>query len=234
MSTYGSIFLVATPIGNLEDITLRALRVLKEVHTVYAEDTRNTRKLFHHYNIENKLDSFHSYNQKKKVHSIINSVKHGNDIAVVSDAGTPGISDPAYLLVKHAVKIGIDIIPVPGASALVSALIGSGLPTDRFYFQGFLPLKKGKQKTLKMLAEMPDSVVIYESIHRLLKSLQKIYEIMGDRYVCVARELTKLHESFYRGYLSDILQNAENIVLKGEVVIVIAGKNFKPIETEVM
>ena len=202
--------------------------------TVFAEDTRNTLKLFHHYSIKNKLDSFHSYNQKKKASSIINSVKSGKNIALVSDAGTPGISDPAYYLVKQAINEGIKIVPVPGASALISGLIASGLPTDRFYFQGFLPLKKGKQKTLKFLAELPNSIVIYESIHRLKKSLQNIYEVMGDRYICIAREITKLHESFYRGNISELLNNEDEIVFKGEVVIVVAGTKFKPIETEVM
>lgn len=234
MNELGTIFLVATPIGNLEDITFRAIRILKEVNTVFAEDTRNTLKLFHHYSIKNKLDSFHSYNQKKKASSIINSVKSGKNIALVSDAGTPGISDPAYYLVKQAINEGIKIVPVPGASALISGLIASGLPTDRFYFQGFLPLKKGKQKTLKFLAELPNSIVIYESIHRLKKSLQNIYEVMGDRYICIAREITKLHESFYRGNISELLNNEDEIVFKGEVVIVVAGTKFKPIETEVM
>ena len=234
MNELGTIFLVATPIGNLEDITFRAIRILKEVNTVFAEDTRNTLKLFHHYSIKNKLDSFHSYNQKKKASSIINSVKSGKNIALVSDAGTPGISDPAYYLVKQAINEGIKIVPVPGASALISGLIASGLPTDRFYFQGFLPLKKGKQKTLKFLAELPNSIVIYESIHRLKKNLQNIYEVMGDRYICIAREITKLHESFYRGNISELLNNEDEIVFKGEVVIVVAGTKFKPIETEVM
>ena len=232
MNEFGTIFLVATPIGNLEDITFRAVRVLKEADVVFAEDTRNTRKLFSHYNIHNKLESFHSHNQKNKVPGILKTLKTGKNIALVSDAGTPGISDPAYYLVKYAVTEKINIVPVPGATALISGLIVSGLPTDRFYFQGFLPLKKGKQKTLKFLAELPNTVVIYESIHRLKKNLQNILEVFGDRYICIAREITKLHETFYRGNLSDLLNKEDEIVFKGEVVLIIAGKKFKPIETE--
>lgn len=232
MNKLGTIYLVATPIGNLEDMTLRAIRILNEVEIVYAEDTRSAQKLFNQFKIRNKIDSFHSYNEKKRAGQVLDFVEKGNNVALISDAGTPGISDPAYSLVKQAINRGISIVPIPGATALVTALIASGLPTDRFYFQGFLPLKKGRQKELTFLSELPHTVIIYESIHRLEKTLNQLYDVFGDRYTCIARELTKIHESFYRGNLKVLLDNFGNMIQKGEVVIVIAGKTFKPIERE--
>ncbi len=229
----GKIYLVSTPIGNMEDITFRAVRVLKEVDIIFAEDTRTSAKLLRHYNISGRVESLFSRNEKRKIPYILSQLGQGLSVAVISDAGTPGISDPAGKLVKEAVINDFEVIPIPGPTALISGLIVSGLPTDRFYFQGFLPLKKGKKKTLKFLAEIPHTIVIYESIHRLPRSLKEIQRVMGDRYICIAREITKMHETFYRGYISEFTEkNPDLIVLKGEIVLIVAGTVFKPLDGE--
>jgi 16S rRNA (cytidine1402-2'-O)-methyltransferase len=220
----GILYVVSTPIGNLEDITLRALRVLKEVDVVAAEDTRHTGLLLKHYGIEKRLESYHDFNKEKKGPALIEELKSGRSIAVTSDAGTPGISDPCYLLVKLAIQENIKIVPVPGASAFLSALVVSGLPTDRFAFEGFLPVKSGKKrKRLKELQEERRTLILYESPHRLLKTLQEIYEILGERKMVVARELTKKFEEIKRGTPEEIIKYFQKSTLKGELVLVVEG-----------
>jgi 16S rRNA (cytidine1402-2'-O)-methyltransferase len=220
----GILYVVSTPIGNLEDITLRALRVLKEVELVAAEDTRHTGLLLKHYGIKNRLESYHDFNKEKKAPALIEELKSGRSVAVTSDAGTPGISDPCYLLVKLAVEEKIKIVPIPGASALLSALVVSGLPTDRFAFEGFLPAKSGKRrKRLEELHQGRRTLILYESPHRLLKTLQDISEILGERKMVVARELTKKFEEIKRGTPEAIKKYFQKSKVKGELVLVIEG-----------
>ncbi len=221
----GTLYLVSTPIGNLEDITLRALRILKEVNLIAAEDTRKTGILLKNYSISNRLISYHDFNKEQKVHSLIQELKSGNSIALVSDAGTPGISDPAFLLVKLAIQDGIRVESVPGPTAFVSALIISGLPTDKFIFEGFLPIKAGKRKKrISELCEEKRTLIFYESPHRFLKTLSDLLSIFGDRRVSIARELTKKFEEVKRGNLSEITEYFKTMKIKGELVIVIEGK----------
>jgi 16S rRNA (cytidine1402-2'-O)-methyltransferase len=221
----GTLFLVSTPIGNLEDITLKALRVLKEVALIAAEDTRKTGILLKNYSISNQLTSYHDYNKEKKAPWLLRELEAGKSVALVSDAGTPGISDPAYLLVKYAVEEGIRVESVPGPSAFVSALIISGLPTDKFVFEGFLPAKPGKRK--KRISELSGeerTLILYESPHRFLRTLEDLVSIWGDRKACIARELTKKFEEVRRGKLSEIKGYFESTKIKGEFVIVVEGK----------
>ena len=218
------LYLVPTPIGNLEDITLRALNVLKEADLILAEDTRTTGFLLKRYNIETRLQSHHQHNEHKTVSYIAESIKNGKTIALVSDAGTPGISDPGFLLVKECVKEGIDVECLPGATAFVPALVNSGLPCDRFCFEGFLPHKKGRQTRLKLLAEEERTIVFYESPYRLLKTLEQLRELFGERQVSVSRELTKMFEETVRGTISEVIQHFKLKTVKGEIVIVIEGK----------
>ena len=221
----GTLYLVSTPIGNLEDITLRALRILKEVNLIAAEDTRKTGILLKNYSIFNRLTSYHDFNKEKKVHSLIQELKSGNSIALVSDAGTPGISDPAFLLVKLAIQEGIRVESVPGPTAFVSALIISGLPTDKFVFEGFLPAKAGRRKKrILELSEEKRTLIFYESPHRFLETLSDLLSILGDRRACIARELTKKFEEVKRGNLSEVIEYFKTIKIKGEFVIVIEGK----------
>jgi 16S rRNA (cytidine1402-2'-O)-methyltransferase len=220
----GVLYVVSTPIGNLEDITLRALRVLKEVDLVAAEDTRHTGLLLEHYGIKKKLESYHDFNKEHKAPVLIQELKSGRSVAVTSDAGTPGISDPCYLLVKLAIQENIKVVPIPGASALLSALVVSGLPTDRFTFEGFLPAKSGKRrKRLEELCEEKRTLVFYESPHRLLKTLEDISEILGERKMVVARELTKKFEEIKRGTPKEIKEYFQKSKVKGELVLVIEG-----------
>lgn len=228
----GNLYIVSTPIGNLEDITLRALRILKEVDYICAEDTRVTRRLLNHYEIENTLLSYHSHNERGRIPQVIGFLDDGLSVALVSDAGTPGISDPAHKLVKAAIQSGIDIIPIPGVTACIPALVVSGLPTDRFVFEGFLPRKKGRQTKLLQLAEEPGTIILYESPHRIQKTISHIVNIMGNRYIVVSRELTKKFEEIIRGYAQELLSELETRTLKGEIVLLIAGQDFKPIEEE--
>ncbi|NOX37481.1 MAG: 16S rRNA (cytidine(1402)-2'-O)-methyltransferase [Calditrichaeota bacterium] len=219
--------MVSTPIGNLEDITLRALRILKEVDLICAEDTRTTRKLLNHYQIKNNLLSCHSYNVKQRIPQVLTRLQQGQQVALVSEAGTPGISDPGHALVMAAIREQIPVVPIPGPSAAIAALVASGLPTDRFVFEGFLPRKKGRQTKLQQLKDEPGTIILYESPHRIRKTIEDIVNIFGNRYIVLARELTKRFEEFIRGYASDILQLLEERDLKGEIVLLVAGTKFK-------
>lgn len=219
------LYLVPTPIGNLEDITLRALRVLKEVGVVLAEDTRTTGILFRHYNIETRLQSHHQHNEHKTVEQIAERIKNGETIALVSDAGTPGISDPGFLLVRECLKQGVEVECLPGATAFIPALVNSGLPFDRFCFEGFLPLKKGRQTRLKQLAEEERTMIFYESPFRLIKTLEQLAEYLGpERKASVSRELSKMFEENARGTLAEITAHFKSKTIKGEIVIVVEGK----------
>ncbi|MCL9968788.1 16S rRNA (cytidine(1402)-2'-O)-methyltransferase [Aquirufa antheringensis] len=221
------LYLVPTPIGNLEDITLRAIRVLGEVDGILAEDTRNSGQLLKHLNISKPLYSHHAHNEHTGVPGVIKMLKEGKSLALISDAGTPGISDPGYLLVKACVDNGIEVESLPGATAFVPALVNSGFPTDRFVYEGFLPHKKGRQTRWKALAEEERTIVLYESPHRLVKALEQIIEfISADRLVMVGREISKLHEQMVRGTATEVLAyfTAHPDKVRGEIVIVIAGK----------
>lgn len=220
----GKLYLVSTPIGNLKDITLRAIDVLKNVDLIAAEDTRHAAILLRHYVITTPTTSFFDFNKEKKTPGLIKKLIQGQSIAVISDAGTPGISDPAFYLVREAIREGIPVEAIPGATAFVPALITSGLPTDRFVFEGFLPTKKGRQKRLQEISEEKRTVIIYESPQRLLKTLAHLKEHFGNRRLSVARELTKKFEQIYRGTLDDICENPDVLKLKGEFVIVVEGK----------
>lgn len=221
------LYLVPTPIGNLEDITLRAIRVLGEVDGILAEDTRNSGQLLKHLNISKPLYSHHAHNEHTGVPGVIKMLKEGKSLALISDAGTPGISDPGYLLVKACVDNGIEVESLPGATAFVPALVNSGFPTDRFVYEGFLPHKKGRQTRWKALAEEERTIVLYESPHRLVKALEQIIDfISADRLVMVGREISKLHEQMVRGTATEVLAyfTAHPDKVRGEIVIVIAGK----------
>jgi 16S rRNA (cytidine1402-2'-O)-methyltransferase len=226
----GKLFIVSTPIGNLEDITLRALRILKEADMIFAEDTRVTRRLLSHYQIENQLLSYHSHNEAGRIPQIIQFLKEGRQIALVSDAGTPGISDPAHKLVKAAIAEKLSIEAIPGATAGITALVISGLPTNRFVFEGFLPRKKGRQTKLKFLNEEPGTIILYESAQRIHKTVEDIVKNMGNRYIVILRELTKKYEETLRGYAEELLAELKKRPLKGEIVLLISGTDFKPIE----
>jgi 16S rRNA (cytidine1402-2'-O)-methyltransferase len=220
----GTLYIVATPIGNLEDITLRALRVLKEVDGIAAEDTRHTKKLLTHYDIRTPLTSYHEHNERAAAPALVERMLGGESIALVSDAGTPGISDPGYRLVVAAVAAGIQVTPVPGPSALIAALSAAALPTDRFVFEGFLPEKK-KQRRERLLALRDEkrTLVCYEAPHRLKDALGDIENILGDRTVAIAREMTKVHEEFMRGPIREIMTKIAHCEVRGEVVILVQG-----------
>jgi 16S rRNA (cytidine1402-2'-O)-methyltransferase len=219
------LYVVPTPIGNLEDITIRAINVLKEVDFILAEDTRTTKKLLQKYEIENNLLSHHIHNEHKTLESIVGKIKLGQSAAVVSDAGTPAISDPGFLLVRECIANDIEVICLPGPSAILPAIVGSGFPCDRFVFEGFLPHKKGRQTRWKIIAEEERAVVLYESPHRLVKALREIVEFIGpNQQVCVAREISKIHEEFKRGTAEEVLNYYEEKKPKGEIVIVIDAK----------
>lgn len=224
-SEKNSLYLVPTPIGNLSDITLRALEVLKSVDTILAEDTRTSGYLLKHYDISKPLQSFHIFNEHKTLAGLIARLQQGEVMALISDAGTPGISDPGFLLVREALKAGLHIDCLPGATALIPSLVKSGFPTDRFVFKGFLPHKKGRQTLLKKLSEEDRTIVLYESPHRLIKTLEQLIEFFGpDRMVSVSRELTKLHEETRTGTVKEVLEHFKKKDVKGEIVIVIDGK----------
>ena len=221
----GKLFIVPTPIGNLEDITFRAVKVLKEVNLILAEDTRTSNKLLKHYNIHTPMQSHHMYNEHKTVDAIVQRLKSGEQIALISDAGTPAISDPGFLLCRASIEQGIEIECLPGATAFVPALVNSGLPNDRFVFEGFLPLKKGRQTRLNELAEESRTMIFYESPHKLLKTLTQFVTCFGpDRSISVSRELTKMYEETVRGTTSEVLAHFEEKPPKGEFVLVVAGK----------
>ncbi|HPU94793.1 MAG TPA: 16S rRNA (cytidine(1402)-2'-O)-methyltransferase [Candidatus Gracilibacteria bacterium] len=217
------LYIVSTPIGNLEDITLRALRALREVDLIAAEDTRHTHILLQKYDIKTPLTSFHSYSTDAKLESIVNELKNGKEVALVSDAGTPGISDPAYSLIRRAIEEGVKIVPIPGASALLAAIVTSGLPMDKFVYLGFLPLKKGRQTLLKSLQNEERTLVIYESPHRLVKTLEHLKEYLGDREIAVCRELTKIFEETLRMNISSAIEHFTRKKPKGEFVLVVKG-----------
>lgn len=220
----GILYIVPTPIGNLEDITLRALRVLKEVELIAAEDTRHTQHLLSHFGIKTALTSYHEHNERDKARTLVERLKNGASIALVADAGTPAISDPGYRIVVEAVRAGIQVVPLPGASALTTALCASGLPTDRFLFEGFLPAKLQERKAkLQSLRGETVTMVFYEAPHRLMDALGDMLKIFGDREIAVARELTKLHEEFVRGKLSDVTGALSDRDIRGEIVLVVQG-----------
>ena len=220
-----SLYIVPTPVGNLEDITYRALRILKEVDYILAEDTRVTKKLLNYYEVRTPLKAFHMNNEHKLVEGLVGELEGGAKVAMVSDAGTPGISDPGFLLVREAIKKDIVVETLPGATAFVPALVNSGLPCDKFVFEGFLPHKKGRQTRLTILSEEVRTIVFYESPHRLNKSLTQMIEYFGEERKCsVARELTKMFEEHQRGTLKDILAHYEAKPAKGEIVIIVEGK----------
>ena len=218
------LYIIPTPIGNLEDITLRALRILKEVDVILAEDTRTSSKLLKHYEISKKLVAHHQHNEHKSLDRVIETIKAGETMALISDAGTPAISDPGFLLVRECIKHDVEIECLPGATAFVPALVNSGFPCDKFVFEGFLPHKKGRQTRLKLLAEETRTVIFYESTHRILKTLTQFVEYFGEeRKVSVSRELTKMHEETIRGTAKEVLEYYNNNIIKGEIVIVLHG-----------
>ena len=220
----GTLYVVATPIGNLEDITLRALRVLKEVDVIAAEDTRHTQILLNHYGIRTPLTSYHEHNEKTKARQLMSRLERGEQIALVSDAGTPAISDPGYRLAVEAIQGRIPVIPIPGASALTAVLSAGGLPTDRFVFDGFLPAKKQERRArLRALSSETGTLVIYEAPHRLTETLNDLAEILGDREIVLAREVSKVHEEFLRGRLTEVAKQVAGREIKGELTLLIGG-----------
>jgi 16S rRNA (cytidine1402-2'-O)-methyltransferase len=230
----GKLYIVPTPIGNLEDITLRAIRILKEVDLILAEDTRTSSFLLKHYNIPTRLSSHHKLNEHKTVERLAEQMLGGDNIALISDAGTPSISDPGFLLTRTCLNMGVEVECLPGATAFVPALVNSGFPSDRFCFEGFLPQKKGRQKKIKELADETRTMIFYESPFRLVKALEQFAEHFGpDRNVSVSRELSKVFEENKRGTIAEVLAHFQSKTIKGEIVIVVEGKpNLKMVETE--
>ena len=222
----GKLYIIPTPVGNLEDMTFRAIRLLKEVNLILAEDTRTTGILLKHFEIENKMQSYHKFNEHKAVERIVEMLKDGQDIALVSDAGTPGISDPGFLIARECAKEGVTVECLPGATALIPALVASGIPSDKFCFEGFLPQKKGRQTRLKFLAEESRTIVLYESPHRVKKTLEQLAEYLGeDRYAASCREISKKFENIQRGTLKELISYFEANEPRGEFVLVVSGKN---------
>ncbi len=220
----GILYLVPTPVGNFEDITMRALRILREADLILAEDTRTSGNLLRHFDIKNAMLSYHKFNEHQTVESVVNRLRGGETVAVVSDAGTPGISDPGFLVAREAIRAGIEVVTLPGATAMVPALVSSGLPCDRFCFEGFLPQKKGRQSRLKALATEPRTMVFYESPHRVVKALAQMIEVFGaERPVSVCREISKIHEESVRGTLAEALEHFQTNEPRGEFVIVVGG-----------
>ncbi len=221
----GKLYIVPTPIGNLEDMTLRAIRMLKEVDLILAEDTRTSSVLLKHYQIETRLSSHHKFNEHKTVTHLAERILAGENIALISDAGTPSISDPGFLLTRTCLDMGVEVECLPGATAFVPALVNSGFPSDRFCFEGFLPQKKGRQKKLKELVDETRTMIFYESPYRLVKALEQFSEYFGaDRKVSVSRELSKLFEENYKGTIAEVLAHFKSKTVKGEIVIVLEGK----------
>ena len=224
----GKLYLVPTPVGNLEDITLRALRILKEVDLILAEDTRTSSVLLKHYDIHKPLQSHHKFNEHETSTMMAGRIKAGESVALVSDAGTPGISDPGFMLVRECVQQGVDVECLPGPTAFVPALIDSGLPCDRFLFEGFLPQKKGRQSRIQALKDEPRTIIFYESPFRLVKALEQFIEVYGpDRPAAVCREISKVHEECVRGTLQEVLTHFRTHEPKGEIVIVLGGASGK-------
>ena len=228
---YGTLYVVATPIGNLEDITFRAIRILKEVDLIAAEDTRQTLKLLNHYEISKPLISLHRHNEEEKSNNVIQKLKNGENIAVVSDAGTPGISDPGEILIKQAIESNINVIPIPGACAMINALICSGLDTNNFYFIGFLPLnKKLRKEKLNEIKKIDKTCILYEAPHKLKNTLIDLKDVIENRRIVLARELTKIHEEFIRKNIDELIEISDS--LRGEFVIIIEGQENKEEENE--
>ena len=224
----GILYIVPTPVGNMEDMTFRAIRVLKEVDLVLAEDTRTSGILLKHYEIKNALMSHHKFNEHGTSAGIVNRLLAGENVALISDAGTPGISDPGFYLVREAVRAGVEVQCLPGATAFVPALVSSGLPCDRFAFEGFLPQKKGRQTKLQSLKDEERTMIFYESPFRLVKTLQQFAEVYGgDRQVSVCREISKVHEESVRGSLTEVIAHFQEKAPKGEIVIILAGNETK-------
>ena len=216
------LFIVPTPIGNLEDITIRAINVLKDVDLILAEDTRNSGKLLKHLGVETRMNSYHMHNEHKVVAGIVQRIANGETMALITDAGTPAISDPGFLLVRECIANNVEVDCLPGATAFIPALVNSGLPSDKFFFEGFLPQKKGRQTRLVYLSKLPNTIILYESPHRLLKTLGQIGEYMGEgRQISVSREITKMHEETIRGTVNEVVEYYNNNIIKGEIVIVI-------------
>jgi len=220
------LYLVPTPIGNLEDMTLRGIRILKEVDLILAEDTRTSGRLLKHFGVETPMRAHHAHNEHRMLQGVLDDLRSGKKIALITDAGTPGISDPGFLLVRACHEAGLAVTVMPGATALIPALVASGLPGDRFFFEGFLPHKKGRQTRLAYLADVPYTFVLFESPHRLVKCLQQLAEVCGPgRPACVVREISKLHEEIMPGKLGDLIQHyTGGGQAKGEIVIVVGGK----------
>ena len=222
----GTLYLVPTPVGNLEDITFRALRILKEADLILAEDTRTSGILLKHFEIRNAMLSYHKFNEHQTVDRVVERLRAGETVAVISDAGTPGISDPGFLVAREAIRAGIEVVTLPGATAFVPALVSRGLPCDRFCFEGFLPQKKGRQTRLEALREETRTMIFYESPHRVVKALQQFAEVFGpERPVSVCREISKVHEESVRGTLQEALQHFQEHEPRGEFVIVVGGKD---------
>ncbi len=218
----GTLYLISTPIGNLEDITHRAVRLLGQVDLIACEDTRHTRKLLNHYGLNTRTVSYHEHNEQERAAQLLKLIESGSDVAVVSDAGTPGISDPGFRLTRLAIDGGARVVPVPGPSALVTALVASGLPTDEFFFGGFLPARSGARRTrFKEVADLPATLIFYEAPHRIAASLRDAHEVLGERNAVVARELTKLHEEIARGLLSELAARFSSENARGEMVLII-------------
>ena len=227
----GTLYIVSTPIGNLADITYRAVEILKTVDVIAAEDTRRSRVLLSNYDIKTKMISYYEHNKYQKIKKITENLLNGHHVAVITDAGTPAISDPAYKLVREAIDIGCKIESIPGPSALLASIVSSGLPTDRFIFEGFLPPKKGRVKRIEKLIDETATVIIYENTLRLKRTIKQLLEIIGDRPAVISRELTKLHEETIRGTLSGLLDLLDNKKLKGECVLLV-GKDDKNVYFE--
>jgi len=220
------LYIVPTPIGNLEDITLRAIRILKEVDLILAEDTRTSSKLLRHYGITTPMSAHHKFNEHRTAEQVADRIATGSDVALISDAGTPGISDPGYLLIRECLNRNLVVESLPGATAFIPALLNSGLPADRFHFEGFLPVKKGRKTRLEYLAGLNTTILLYESPHRLVKTLGQLAEHFGDEtQAAVSREITKMFEENIRGTLAELARHFEEKKIKGEIVIVVAGKN---------
>jgi len=220
----GKLYIVGTPIGNLEDITLRALRILQEVDLIACEDTRRTRQLLARYNLSKPLVSYHAHNERERTERLLSRLRAGESIALLSDAGMPAISDPGCVLIQGAIAEGIPVVPIPGPSAVTTALVVSGLPTDRYTFAGFLPRKRSERRAvLESLRGLPGTLVLFEAPHRLVQTLQDLLEVLGDRRIALARELTKVHEEVLRGRISEVLSRLEHVQVRGEITLVVEG-----------
>ena len=223
----GKLYIISTPIGNLSDISSRALEILSSVNLIAAEDTRVSRKLLNHYKIKNKLISYNDFNENFKAKILLDLLKNNENIAIISDAGTPCISDPGYRIVNMALINNIKVISIPGATSLIAALSISGLPSDKFFFEGFLPKKKGLNKRMKILSKLDATIIIFESPKRVVKTLNKILDFMGDRVVSLCKEITKIHETTYFGKISEVLDKISQNTIKGEFVVMVAKEGYE-------